>query len=164
MDSESYQVSDLPERNSHGDLNKYNLLFIYYFGVSYVFFIFLLFLIRLIVDNKVKLNQKLFQRFMNTSRIQRNESRAIQYLHSNLVKFEASKANILKKVFLGVIKYNENFAFKHNINPEKILNLKTLFRLIIAHPENFEVMNEILNEDTNCILNKGAEISDSIGT
>lgn len=50
--------------------------------------------------------------------------------------------------------FNEEFASKNNINPEKIVNIKIIFKLINAHPDNYNIFEKILFEDTNSMLNE----------
>jgi len=82
------------------------------------------------------------------NKIQRNEERALDYFYGNLVKCEVKDLNLLKKIFLGIIKLNEKYSEKLNIEEYKIMSYKTIFRLALADSYDIEEIEKILeNED-----------------
>lgn len=107
----------------------------------------------------MKLNEKFKKKLLNYNRAQRNEEKALVYLFNNLVKCETTKASYLRKIFLDLFHFNEEYATVNNINPEKIVNIKIIFKIINAHPENYENFEAIISEDHNSLINdKNSEI------
>lgn len=88
-------------------------------------------------------------------KIQRNEERALDYFYGNLVKCEVKDLDLLRKIFLGVLKINEKYSDKLNIDKDFIMSYKTIFRLALADSYDIEEIEKILQiEDdtifTNC--------------
>lgn len=110
-------------------------------------------------SSKLKLNEKFKKKLLINNKAQRSEEKALLYFFNNLVKCEITKASYLKKMFLDVFHYNEEFASSNNINPEKIINLKIILKIINAHPETYANFEAILSKDLKSVLkDKNSEI------
>lgn len=103
----------------------------------------------------MKLNEKLKKKLLTYNRAQRNEEKALVYFFNNLVKCESTKASYLKKMFLDVFHFNEEYASINNLNPDRIINVKIIYKIINAHPESYQYLEKILSEDSNSFLNEG---------
>ncbi len=62
-------------------------------------------------------------------------------------------------MFLDLFYYNENFALSNNVNPDKLINIKLIYKLVITHPETYESFNKILREENSSFLNEHKAIN-----
>jgi len=88
------------------------------------------------------------------NRTERNEEKALVYFNNNSVKCSAPKTSYSKKMFLEIFYFIENYASVHNINPDKILTYKIIFKLVNAYPETYNLFETIISEDLNSLLNE----------
>lgn len=101
---------------------------------------------------KIFLNSKLIQKLILLSKKEKNEENALKYFTGNLVKCESKNSNYLKKKFLNFFKFNENISSSLNINSDKIMSNKTIFRLTSMQKINKEELKEILEKDKYSIF------------
>jgi cobalt/nickel-transporting P-type ATPase D len=96
--------------------------------------------------NLLKKNEFL-SRIENTTKIQRKENKAINYLISNLTKCEEQTLEIIKNLFISLYRINEETAFKNNINSEKLFGLKIIYKVSMRLPKTKEDLIKIIGHE-----------------
>ena len=74
----------------------------------------------------------------------------MDYFYGKLVKCEVKDLNLLKRIFLGLVKFTEKYSKKLNMKEEYIMSYKTIFRITLADSDDIKELEKILEieEDT----------------
>jgi cobalt/nickel-transporting P-type ATPase D len=90
------------------------------------------------------MNEKLEKKYSHSSRLKRLENKGLNFLTMNLTNFENEKIEMIKSVFLELLRFNEDYAKEKNINSDKLLNFKIIYKISVRLPKDREEFIKIL--------------------
>ena len=108
--------------------------------------------------NKIKSNLNFEMKNKLISKLNKNDEDfrdlADNYIDENMtVVTENEYIKLAKDIFTDLLKKTDDFAFKNNINPEKILTLNSIFHICNKLPNDKEKVVKIINKQQNTNIN-----------
>lgn len=94
-----------------------------------------------IQQRKKEIEEKIYK----LSKNQKNESKVINYMVSNMTKCDLELYDTIQKLFCELYQKTDDYAQKNNINTENLLSMKTLYKICGYLPKTKEEVTEIIS-------------------
>lgn len=95
----------------------------------------------LLQQRKKEIEEKIYK----LSKKQKNETKVINYMVSNMTKCDLELYDTIQKLFCELYQATDDYAKEKNINSENILNMRTLYKICGYLPKTKEEIKEIIS-------------------
>ena len=110
-----------------------------------------------------KKKKEIEDKIYKLSKREKNYTQAVDYMISNMTKCDVELYDTIKNLFCEIYQKTDDYSKSNNINSDKMLNLKTIYKICNQLPKTKEdIMTTILLKTSNEHISKHQKFYDEI--